>query len=108
MGFAGTANAAGLTIKIGTFVPAKSVGVSKVIKPWMEAVSKDVGAELDLRGYWGGSLGRSPFKQYELVKNGVADITWVLPGYTAGQFPQLHVFELPFMAKTGNESSVAA
>ena len=27
------ANAAGMTIKIGTFVPAKSVGVSKVIKP---------------------------------------------------------------------------
>ncbi len=97
-----------MTIKIGTFVPAKSVGVSKVIKPWMEAVSKDVGAELDLRGYWGGSLGRSPFKQYELVKNGVADITWVLPGYTAGQFPQLHVFELPFKAKTGHESSGAA
>jgi TRAP-type transport system periplasmic protein len=108
MGLTSTANAAGMTIKIGTFVPAKSVGVSKVIKPWMEEVSKEVGDELNLRGYWGGSLGRSPFKQYELVKNGVADITWVLPGYTAGQFPQLHVFELPFMAKTGHESSVAA
>lgn len=107
-GFAAGANAAGMTIKIGTFVPAKSVGVSKVIKPWMEEVSKEIGDELDLRGYWGGSLGRSPFKQYELVKNGVADITWVLPGYTAGQFPQLHVFELPFMAKTGHESSIAA
>jgi len=108
MGITGTANAAGMEIKIGTFVPAKSVGVSKVIKPWMAEVSKELGAEVDLHGYWGGSLGRSPFKQYELVKNGVADITWVLPGYTAGQFPQLHVFELPFMAKTGYESSVAA
>jgi TRAP-type transport system periplasmic protein len=101
-------NAAPTEIKIGTFVPAKSVGVSRVIKPWMEQVSKEVGEEVNLRGYWGGSLGRSPFKQYELVKNGVADITWVLPGYTAGQFPQLHVFELPFMAKTGVESSIAA
>ena len=95
-------------VRIGTFVPEKSVGVSRVIKPWMAAVAKEVGVDVNLRGYWGGSLGRSPFKQYELVKNGVADITWVLPGYTPGQFPQLHVFELPFLAKTGVESSVAA
>ena len=95
-------------VRIGTFVPEKSVGVSRVIKPWMAAVAKETGVEVNMRGYWGGSLGRSPFKQYELVKNGVADITWVLPGYTPGQFPQLHVFELPFMAKTGVESSVAA
>ncbi len=104
----GGATAQTINIKIGTFVPAKSVGVSRVIKPWMESIRKDVGDEVDLRGYWGGSLGRSPFKQYELVKNGVADITWVLPGYTPGQFPQLHVFELPFLAKTGLEASVAA
>jgi TRAP-type C4-dicarboxylate transport system substrate-binding protein len=82
--------------------------VSRVIKPWMAAVAKETGVDVNLRGYWGGSLGRSPFKQYELVKNGVADITWVLPGYTSGQFPQLHVFELPFLARSGVESSVAA
>ncbi len=105
---AASAGAETINVKIGTFVPAKSIGVSRVIKPWMAAVSKELGAEVNLRGYWGGSLGRSPFKQYELVKNGVADVTWVLPGYTAGQFPQLHVFELPFMARNGVESSVAA
>ena len=97
-----------IEIRIGTFVPEKSVGVSRVIKPGMAAVAKEAGVEVTMRGYWGGSLGRSPFKQYELVKNGVADITWVLPAYTPGQFPQLHVFELPFLAKTGVESSVAA
>ncbi len=95
-------------VRIGTFVPEKSVGVSRVIKPWMAAVAKETGVDVTMRGYWGGSLGRSPFKQYELVKNGVADITWVLPAYTPGQFPQLHVFELPFLARTGLESSVAA
>ena len=104
----GAAEAGAADIRIGTFVPEKSVGVSRVIKPWMAAVAKEPGVDANLRGYWGGSLGRSPFKQYELVKNGVADITWVLPAYTPGQFPQLHVFELPFLAATGVESSVAA
>lgn len=92
-------------IKVGTFVPAKSVGVDKVIRPWLEAVQKDVGKQVRLQGFWGGTLGKSPFKQFELVKNGVADVTWVLPGYTAGQFPQMGLFELPFLFRNGVEAS---
>ncbi len=58
------AEAQAVDIRIGTFVPEKSVGVSRVIKPWMAAVAKETGVDVNLRGYWGGSLGRSPFKQY--------------------------------------------
>lgn len=101
----GTATAA--DIKIGSFVPEKSVGVRTVIKPWMAEVQKEIGQSSSLRGYWGGTLGKSPFKQYELVKNGVADIAWVLPGYTAGQFPELQVLDLPYMAASAMEGSVA-
>lgn len=92
-------------VKIGTFVPEKSVGVSRVIKPWMEAVAAETDA-VKLQGFWGGTLGKSPFKQFELVQNGVADITWVLPGYTAGQFPEMGVFELPFLFRTADEASI--
>jgi TRAP-type C4-dicarboxylate transport system substrate-binding protein len=93
-------------IKVGTFVPAKSVGVSKVIKPWMDAVTKDVGSDVTLKGFWGGTLGKSPFKQFELTRNGVIDVSWVLPGYTAGQFPEMGIFELPFLFRTAEEASV--
>lgn len=93
-------------IKVGTFVPEQSVGVSRVIKPWMDAVAADVGDAVSLKGFWGGTLGKSPFKQFELVQNGVADVTWVLPGYTAGQFPELGLFELPFLIRTAEEASV--
>ena len=93
-------------IKVGTFVPEQSVGVSRVIKPWMEAVAADAGDAVSLKGFWGGTLGKSPFKQFELVQNGVADVTWVLPGYTAGQFPELGLFELPFLIRTAEEASV--
>lgn len=112
---AGIAFAAGLSasagmaqdlIKVGTFVPEKSVGVSRVIKPWMESVSADAGDAVRLQGFWGGTLGKSPFKQFELVQNGVADVTWVLPGYTAGQFPEMGLFELPFLFETAEEASV--
>ncbi len=93
------------TIKVAAFVPERSVGVAKVIKPWMQAVQKDVGNAVTLQGFWGGTLGKSPTKQYELVKNGVADVTWVLPGYTGGQFPQMGVFELPFLFHNAVEAS---
>src|SRR3990172_3117672 len=68
-------------IKVASFVPPQSVGVSRVIKPWLEAVQKDVGSELKLQGFWGGTLGKDPRKQYELMKNGGAAVSWVLPGY---------------------------
>lgn len=92
-------------VKVGTFVPEKSTGVSKVIKPWMEAVAGDT-SDVKMMPFWGGTLGKNPFKQFELVQNGVADVTWVLPGYTAGQFPEMGVFELPFLFRTAEEASV--
>jgi TRAP-type C4-dicarboxylate transport system substrate-binding protein len=91
-------------IKVGTFVPEQSVGVSGVIKPWMEAVEAETG-DVTLQGFWGGTLGKDPFKQFELVQNGVADVTWVLPGYTAGQFPEMSLFELPFLFESAEEAS---
>jgi TRAP-type C4-dicarboxylate transport system substrate-binding protein len=92
-------------VKVGTFVPEQSTGVAKVIKPWMKAVTAETG-DVKMMPFWGGTLGKNPFKQFELVQNGVADVTWVLPGYTAGQFPEMGVFELPFLFRTAEEASV--
>ena len=96
-----------LTLRVGTYVPEKSVGVQNVMIPWLEGVQESVGSRIALRGYWGGSLGRDPFSQYELVKNGVLDVAWVLPGYTPGQFPQLEIVELPYLFATAEESAIA-
>ncbi len=94
------------TIKIASFVSPKSMGVTRVIKPWMANVKADIGGKVELKGYWGGSLGKSPVKQYELVKNGVADLAWILPGYTSGQFPEMQIVELPFLLNTALEASL--
>ena len=90
-------------VKIGTFVPEKSVGVAHVIKPWMEAVNAQTDS-VQMQGFWGGTLGKT-LKQFELVQNGVMDVSWVLPAYTAGQFPEMGVFE-PFLFRTAEEASV--
>ena len=93
-------------IKVGTFVPEQSTGVAGVIKPWMEAVATEAGDAVSLQGFWGGTLGKSPYKQFEMVQNGVADVSWVLPGYTSGQFPEMNIFELPFLFNSSHEASI--
>lgn len=101
------ASAETVTLKVASFVPEQSFGVSKVIKPWIEAVKADAGDAVEFRTFWGGTLGKDPYKQYELVKNGVADVAWVMPGYTAGQFPELQIMELPFLVENAVEGSRA-
>lgn len=102
------ATAEPVALRIGTYVPEQSVGVTRVIRPWMEAVRGDLGDEIQFEEYWGGSLGRDPFSQYELVRHRVLDIAWVLPSYTPGVFPQIHIAELPNLARTATEASLAA
>ena len=53
-------------------------------------------------------LGGTPPQLYDQAKDGVADIVWTLPGYTAGRFPKSEVFELPFIAGNGEQNSPAA
>jgi len=102
------ANAENAALRIGTYVPEQSVGIQRVIRPWMDAVRGELGDQVRFDEYWGGSLGRDPFSQYELVRHGVLDIAWVLPSYTPGVFPQIHIAELPNLARSATEASLAA
>ncbi len=103
----GEAMAQATTLKVVCFLPPRSVSVSKMFTPWIKLVEAAAEGELKLQGYWGGSLGRNPFKQYDLMKDGIADIVYVLPNYTPGQFPDFSIFELPYLIRSGEEGSVA-
>lgn len=94
------------TLRIASFTPEGAVGVQHVMIPWMEAVEADLGDRIDLVPFWGGALGSNPFEQFDLVRDGVIDVAWILAGYTPGQFPQLQITELPFTVATGEEASV--
>ena len=97
-----------IRIRLGTYVPERSVGVQHVLLPWASAVEEALEGEVVVDTYFGGSLGRDPFAQYDLVRHGVLDVGWILAGYTSGQFPQLEIVELPFLAESAEEASVAA
>ena len=101
------ADANAQTIRVANFTPAAATSVKHVMVPWMKAIEKDAAGSVKMHGYWGGSLGRHPAKQFDLVKDGVADISLVLPGYNAGRFPDFSIVELPDLFRDATETSVA-
>ena len=90
--------------RIGSHVSPMSTGVRGVLTPWVDQVRAE-NPDFVIRTFWGGTLGKDGFKQYDLVANGVLDAGWVLPDYTAGQFPETGLFALPGLFSSGEEAS---
>jgi TRAP-type C4-dicarboxylate transport system substrate-binding protein len=103
----GEAQAQKTTIRVSSFLPARSSSIVGVFNPWLKRLRKEFGDKVSLPTFWGGALGRNPRKQYDLVKDGVTDVGMIVPGYTPGKFPGYSVFELPFMARSAAEGAAA-
>ncbi len=101
------AQAQEVTLKVHHFLPAGSAANTMFIMPWCERIAKQSGNKLKCQIYPSMQLGGTPPQLYDQVKDGVVDIIWTLPGYTAGRFPLVEVFELPFMMREPQGTSKA-
>jgi TRAP-type C4-dicarboxylate transport system substrate-binding protein len=79
---------------------------TQVLVPWSKMIEEKSGGRLKVTIYPGSTLGK-PADHFDLVKDGVADMGFVSPGYTAGRFPLVSVAELPLLFKTGKGASQA-
>jgi TRAP-type transport system periplasmic protein len=96
-----------VTLKFHTFMaPMSNVWLS-MHKPWMEKVEKDSGGRIKFEAYPAMQLGGTPVQLYDQARDGVVDVVWTLPGNTAGRFPRIEVFELPFMMNNAEATSKA-
>ena len=73
--------------------------------PLAEKIAEATDGATTIRVYPGGELGAGPAKQYDRVIDGVADIVYVLPGYTASQFKKTLLLELPGVVKAGTNKT---
>ena len=96
-----------VTLKFHTFMSPQSNVWLAMHKPWMEKVEKESGGRIKFEGYPAMQLGGTPVQLYDQVKDGVVDVVWTLPGNTAGRFPRIEVFELPFMMSNAEATSKA-
>jgi len=96
-----------VTLKFHTFMAPQSNVWLTMHKPWMEKVEKESNGRIKFEGYPAMQLGGTPVQLYDQAKDGVVDIVWTLPGNTAGRFPRVEVFELPFMMNNAEATSKA-
>lgn len=96
-----------VTLKFHTFMAPQSNVWLSMHKPWMEKVEKQSGGRIKFEAYPAMQLGGTPGQLYDQARDGVVDIVWTLPGNTAGRFPRVEVFELPFVMNNAEATSRA-
>ncbi len=96
-----------VTLKVHHFLPASSYAQTLFIQPWCDRIAKESNNRMKCQIYPSMQLGGSPPQLFEQARDGVADIVWTVPGYTAGRFPSIEVFELPFMMQSPEATSKA-
>ncbi|WP_254453755.1 TRAP transporter substrate-binding protein DctP [Siccirubricoccus sp. G192] len=87
-----------VTLRLHHFLPAVSNVQRFFLNPWAQKIQAESGGRLRIQIFPSMQLGGAPPQLYDQARDGVADITWTLPGSTPGRFPWIEVFELPFVS----------
>lgn len=92
-------------LRISHWVPP-SHPLQKALEAWGESVEKASSGTLRSKVYPSQQLGKA-FDHYDMARDGIADLTYVNPGYQPGRFPIIGAGELPFLiadAKGGSQA----
>lgn len=100
-----SATAEEITLKVSHFLPGVATAQAKVLQPWCDAIQQQSSGRLKCQLYPAMLLGGTPPQLVDQVKNGVADIVWTAPGYSAGRFPKTEALELPGVLPLGGVAS---
>jgi len=97
-----------VTLKVHHFWPPGAMPPTKILQPWCVKIAADSANKLKCQIFPAMQLGGTPAQLIDQAKDGVVDIVFTLPGYTAGRFPIMEVFELPFMNNSAEAGARAA
>ena len=82
-------------LKLSHWVPP-SHPLQKSMEEWGASIEKDSGGTIKYKVYPAQQLGKA-FDHYDMARDGIADVTYVSPGYQPGRFPIFDAANLPFM-----------
>lgn len=98
-----------VTLRFQHFVAPASANPTHFMQPWADAIMEQSNGRIQVEIYPFMQLGGAAPDQYDLIRDGVIDGGWVIPGYQPGRFPEAEALELPFMTtKSAEEASRAA
>jgi TRAP-type C4-dicarboxylate transport system substrate-binding protein len=92
-------------LKLSHWVPP-SHPLQKALEAWGASVEKDSGGTIKYKVYPSQQLGKA-FDHYDMARDGIADLTYINPGYQPGRFPIIAAGELPFLMSNAKGGSVA-
>jgi len=107
LGFAFPAAAQEVTLRLHQFLPAQANVPAHILDVWADKVEADSDGRIKIDRFPSMQLGGTPPQLIDQAIDGVADIVWTVAGYTPGRFPQLEVFELPFVSPDAEATSRA-
>jgi len=92
-------------LKISHWVPP-SHPLQKAAQEWGDDIQRASNGTITYKIFPAQQLGKA-FDHYDMVRDGIADVVYVNPGYQPGRFPIISAGELPFLvgnAKGGNRA----
>ena len=96
-----------ITLRLHTFNSPKSIAVRLFLQPWAAEIEERTEGRVEVQVFPAMQLGGKPSDLYGQARDGVVDIVWTLPGYSAGRFPLTEAFELPFICANAEATSQA-
>lgn len=107
LGIAGSAAAQDnpVHLKLGHWVPPTH-SLQKAMEEWGKSIEKASNGTITFQVYPSQQLGKAN-DHYDMARDGIADVTFVNPGYAPGRFPIIGAGELPFLMTNGTGGSVA-
>ncbi|MCC2102956.1 MAG: C4-dicarboxylate ABC transporter, partial [Hyphomicrobiales bacterium] len=92
-------------LKISFWVPAQHPLVPAT-KKWAEDIEKESGGTIKATLFPSEQLGKA-FDHYDMARDGIADVTYVNPGYQPGRFAIVSLGQVPFIFGDGHKGTQA-
>ena len=92
-------------LKLSHWVPP-SHPLQPAFEAWAKSITEDSKGSLTVTIFPAQQLGKA-FDHYDMARDGIADVTYVSPGYQPGRFPIFDAGNLPFMMANAKGGSAA-
>src|ERR1700733_11474329 len=94
-----------VNLKLSIWLPPAHVLVP-ASKVWADDIEKASGGSIKITIFPSEQLGKA-FDHYDMARDGIADITYVNPGYQPGRFPVIAIGQMPFMFGDARKGTAA-
>ncbi len=92
-------------LKLSSWVPPAHP-LNPALLAWAADIEKDSGGTIKSTLFPSEQLGKA-FDHYDMARDGIADFSYVNPGYQPGRFPIIAAGELPFLISNAKGGSAA-